>query len=204
MARLMAKAGAVAACLLGLALAPNPPIARAARPAPAVAQVGRDPLTPSEADQLRDTADNPAKRIKLLLDFAADRLTRFQQTRAGAAPDRQDAMYRLLREYDGIIAELDDNIDEWMSGHVTGEMSGPPKLEKPLQEMMAAEQGFIAQLTKIQSSSAAGDLATYHFQLSDDLDDTRDSLQGAREHLAELAKRKQEAEQAKKRKKHDH
>ncbi|MGH9541776.1 MAG: hypothetical protein ACRD2H_07820 [Terriglobales bacterium] len=204
MARLMAKVATAAACLLGLALAPAPLTARAVRAGRAAGQVGRDPLTSSEADQLRDTADNPAKRVKLLLDFAADRLTRFQQTRAGAAPDRQDAMYRLLREYDGIIAELDDNIDEWMSGHVTGEMSGPPKLEKPLQAMMAAEQGFIGQLTKIQSSSSAADLATYHFQLSDDLDDTRDSLQGARENLADLAKQKQEAEQAKKRKKHDH
>lgn len=204
MARLMAKAATAAACLLGLALMPAPLTARAVRGGRVAVQVGRDPLTPSEADQLRDTADNPAKRVQLLLGFAADRLTRFQQTRAGAAPDRQDAMYRLLREYDGIIAELDDNIDEWMGGHVTGEMTGPPKLEKPLQAMMAAEQGFIAQLTKIQSSSAAADLTTYHFQLSDDLDDTRNSLQGAREHLAELGKRKQEAEQAKKRKKHDH
>lgn len=199
MARLAAWAALAAICVL-----PGPRLAAAAAPAPArAAQLARDPLSPAEADQLRDAAGNPEKRVSLLLGFAQDRLTRFEQSRAGAAPDRQATMYRMLQEFDGILSELDDNLDEWMGGHVTSEMPAKPKLEKPLDAVIAADRGFLAQLAKIQSSSAAADLASYHFELSDVTDDTRQNLQDAQDDAADLAKRKQEAQAAKKKKKHE-
>lgn len=186
---------------LGAFLAGSAPVVATPLTAGWAAQVNRDPLTAEEADELRDTAADPDKRVKLLLSFAADRLARFEQARAGAMPDRQPVMYRLLREYGAIIGELDDNLDEWMSGRVTGEMQAKPKLEKPLQQVVAAEQGFVATLAKIQSASSPADLATYHFELSDVVDDTNQSLQGVHDDLATLQKRKQEEEAAKKSKK---
>ena len=42
----------------------------------------RDPLTPLEIDQLREAAQEPEKRIKLLTDFARARLLAIEQMRA--------------------------------------------------------------------------------------------------------------------------
>jgi len=45
---------------------------------PAWAQRRRDPLTPPEIDQLRDTAWEPEQRLKLYVKFARERLAAVQ------------------------------------------------------------------------------------------------------------------------------
>jgi len=167
-----------------------------------VAQVGRDPLTRSEADQIREAADNPAKRIALFLQFAQDRLTQFQSKRQGNDFDRSDRMHQALQDYSGILEELDDNVDELVAGHVTGEMQGKaPKPEKPLQSLIAAETQMLASLQKIQSTSSPADLSIYRYELADCLDATRDSLKNGQQGLIEAKQREEEQKREKKQRK---
>lgn len=164
-----------------------------------VAQVGRDPLTRSEADQIREAADHPDKRIALFLQFAQDRLTQFQSKRQGNDFDRSDGMHQALQDYSGILEELDDNVDELVAGHVTGEMQGKaPKAEKPLQSLIAAETQMLASLQKIQSTSSPADLSIYRYELADCLDATRASLKNGQQGLIEAKQREEEQKREKK------
>lgn len=166
-----------------------------------VAQVGRDPLTRSEADQIREAADTPAKRIALFLQFAQDRLDQFQNKRKGNDFDRADSMHQALQDYSGILEELDDNVDELVAGHVTGEMQGKvPKAEKPLQSIINAETKMLASLQNIQSTSSPADLSIYRYELADCLDATRDSLKNAQQGLVQAKQREEERKREKKQK----
>lgn len=166
-----------------------------------VAQVGHDPLTSSEADQIREAADNPAKRLALFLQFAQSRLDQFQNKRSGNDFDRADRMHQALQEYSGILEELDDNVDELVAGHVTGEMQGKiPKAEKPLRSMIDAETKMLASLQTIQSTSSPADLSIYRYELTDCLDATRDSLKNARQGLVQAKQREEEQKRGKKQK----
>jgi hypothetical protein len=166
-----------------------------------VAQVGRDPLTRSEADQIREAADNPAQRIALFLQFAQDRLDQFQNKRKGNDFDRAGSMHQALQDYSGILEELDDNVDELVAGHVTGEMQGKiPKAEKPLRSIINAESKMLASLQNIQSTSSPADLSIYRYELADCLDATRDSLKNAQEGLVQAKQREEERKREKKQK----
>ena len=148
----------------------------------------RDPLTRQEARQMRHNAGRPGKRIQLLLRFAGKRLSELQQlqNRAGTAA-RQ---YRRLREYREIIGELDDNLDSLMSGRITSEMAGRPKVRKPLHLVLRVEAGFLRELSAIRMHSSRRQLARYHFALDDCLSRTRGSLRQARAELRRAVRKK--------------
>ncbi|MGH9468628.1 MAG: hypothetical protein ACRD1Y_14865 [Terriglobales bacterium] len=147
----------------------------------AAAQIpGRDPLTPQEADQVRNTAGELNRRIPLLLRFAQERVTRFARVRRQprSAPGRSARMYALLRQYQEILPELNDAMDELAANP---RPPGGPKynVRKILDPVIATEQHLATVLQNIQQSSSAADLATYRFELQNCLDATRDSLQNA-------------------------
>ena len=172
--RCVAKCALLAACLGALLLVTA---------GQASAQLfQRDPLTRSEANALRQAAGNPAKRINLLLRDAARRLGRFEHIQHGHGEGRRDKMYRLLQNYRTIISELDDNIDQMVSGRRT-EFMGKVKPAKPLKQVIRTETGFLAQLQHIRASSLPSDLASYHYELQNCLDRTRESLSNAKDDL---------------------
>lgn len=162
---------------------------------------GRDPLTPSEADAMRNAAGNPGKRVDLLLGDAGQRLGRLESLQNSNLPGRLSSMHLMLREYREILNELDDNFDEWMSGHTTSEMAGRPKIKKPLRKAIAAEGGFLKTLAAVRAHSSPADLQTYRFALSDAQDATRSDIQDAQEDLTEIQQRKAQEKAAKKKKK---
>ena len=177
----MRWSGLVMGGLLGLMLS-----------APAAAQL-RDPLTPAEADQVRNTAGNMDKRVPLLLQFAQLRLDRFEQVRSASPrpPDRTAQLYALLRQYKAILPELDDAVDDLSSGETTSESAHPKyNVPKVLTPAIAALQKMQSQLQHLQTDSTPADLATYHFELQDCLDATGDSLQNAQQDLAAAGKPK--------------
>lgn len=151
----------------------------------AAAQV-RDPLTPAEADQLRDTATHLDKRLELLLQFAAARLTQFDQIRTASPrpPGRDDQLYTLLRQYKLILPELDDAADD------LSQQPNEYKVAKVLDTTIAGLQKLDTTLHKIQSASSPSDLANYRFALDDCLDVTSDSLQNAQNDRAQAGKPK--------------
>lgn len=150
-----------------------------------------DPLTPSEANQIRDTAGSLDKRIPLLLQFAEARLARFEQVRAASPrpPDREVQLYALLREYKAILPEFDDAVDDLAQGVTTSEGGGRKyNVPKVLTPAIAALSRLSATLQHIQTASTPADLATYHFILDDCLDVTGDSLQNTQQDLAHATK----------------
>ncbi len=154
------------------------------------AQVRRDPLNEAEADQVRNAAGRPEQRLKLLLGFAQERLTRFDKVRADNLPDRISTLYGLLEDYSGILDEVGSNVDEMMSGRTTSESpTGALKVQKPLNASLEQERALFASLQKIQTSSSPADLGGYRFQLQDALDVTQQAIKDAEEDLVEAARR---------------
>ncbi|HEY7837906.1 MAG TPA: hypothetical protein VIC54_04860 [Terriglobales bacterium] len=166
-----------AAILLGLMLA-------AAVAAPA--QVS-DPLTPSEAAQVRDTAGKPEKRLPLLLAFAEQRLTQFEQVRLATPrpPGRDAQLYALLRQYAAILPEYDNAAGDLASGAGRTSLNDQKKynLLKILTPGVATLQHLQTMLQHIQTASSPSDLANYHFELQECLDVTSDTLQDTQDDL---------------------
>jgi hypothetical protein len=142
-----------------------------------------DPLTRSEADQVRHTSEQWNKRPPLLLHFARERLDRFQKLRAATPPPpaRGPRLYSLLRQYHAIVSEADDAVDDLYSARAR--YKSTPKV---LRQAIAREQALQSELQAIRAASSPADLAIYRFELEDCLDITGDSLQNARDDLAKL------------------
>src|SRR5581483_12152302 len=74
----------------------------------------RDPLKDVEIDQLREAAQEPNNRLKLIVKFARARLESLEQVRNDAkmsATDRTDQIHDLLEDFTTIYDELSDNMD---------------------------------------------------------------------------------------------
>ena len=155
----------------------------AALPARLRAQFMRDPLTPADAAQVRDTSVRLDKRIPLLLGFAEDRLTRFEQLRTATPrpPDRGAHLYALLRQYAEILPEADDAIGDLASGVTSSESPKKYNVPKALDPAIVQLQHLRAMLQQIRQASSPSDLANYHFELQNCLDVTSDSLQNAQQ-----------------------
>ena len=79
---------------------------------PALAK--RDPLNDVEIDQLREAAQEPNNRLKLIVKFTRARLESLEQVRNDAklsASDRTDQIHDLLEDFTTIYDELSDNLD---------------------------------------------------------------------------------------------
>jgi len=156
---------------------------------PAVwAQRKRDPLTPVEVDQLRDTAWEPDQRLKLYLKFARARLATLEQARsAPKTTGRGQATHDLLDDFLTIYDELDRNIDTYVDRQ--------DDIRKPLKAIIEADTEFLAKLKAIHDSAATPpeEAKAYEFVLSNILDTLNSSSDDHRKLLSEqeeAAKRK--------------
>src|SRR5947209_18178955 len=72
----------------------------------------RDPLTDKEVDQLRETAIEPEKRLKLMVEFTRARMLAIDQLRSDPkmGKDRGKRMHDLLEDIATLIDEIDDNV----------------------------------------------------------------------------------------------
>ncbi len=73
----------------------------------------RDPLTPDEVDTLRDTADDPVKRIKHLVKFVRVRLTDLDKARALPVtdPHRVRKVRQSLEDLDALLDSRENNVE---------------------------------------------------------------------------------------------
>src|ERR1700746_2907368 len=72
----------------------------------------RDPLTEKEVDQLRETAIEPEKRLKLMVDFAKARMVAIEQVRSDPkmVKERGLKIHDLLEDIASLVDEVDDNV----------------------------------------------------------------------------------------------
>lgn len=154
----------------------------------------RDPLNAQEVDQLRETAQEPDKRIKLFVKFARARMLAVEQVRSDPklAKDRGSRLHDLLEDFLNLNDELDDNLDDY-SGRKAD-------LRKPLKEVIQAESDFQLKLRGIKESLSDPKLAAeakeYEFVLENALEAVTQSLENDRKLLddqtEQFAKQKEE------------
>jgi hypothetical protein len=74
----------------------------------------RDPLNNVEIDQLREAAQEPNERLKLIVKFARARLESLEQARNDpklSGDERAERIHDLLEDFTAIYDELGDNLD---------------------------------------------------------------------------------------------
>lgn len=142
----------------------------------------RDALTEVESDQLREVAQEPLKRFKLLIKFATERLDTVDRLKdEPKTADRGKKLHDALDDFRQIIDELDDNIDDYIDKQAD--------LRKPLTEVVAAETSFDARMKAIkewsQDPKHTIDYKSYSFALQDAMESVSLSLGDAKKTLEE-------------------
>lgn len=147
--------------ILLVAAALSAPVTALARPQQ------HDYLTQSEAEQIRD-ADSANARVGLFLNFAADRLRRFQQElqMKGSGPLRADFLSDLLDSFSACVDEASSRIDDAIDD---GE-----DVRGGIQDIRKRVPQFLIELQKIKAKGV--DLKLYQDSLSDAASDLRDDL----------------------------
>ena len=138
----------------------------------------RDYLTTLEADKIRD-AELPALRIKLFVEFAADRLKKFHYELARPSSERMrsERLNSLLNAYTGCVddaAELIDLGREQQSDIRAG-----------IKELQKRAKEFLPQLEKLAAEGT--DLALYNDTLLDAIEATKQAHADAEKAAKELA-----------------
>ena len=147
----------------------------------------RDPLTAAEANQLRETAQLPLKRLALMLSFAKQRLDGVEELHAGKpSPDRGSKIQVLLEEFGDVVDELNQNIDNYADRH--------EDLRKVLKSIVEGSAQFQGKLQALQEANSGDEAKDYKVTLSNAVDSAKALTDNATETLQEqevLAKNKQ-------------
>ncbi|MGH9864724.1 MAG: hypothetical protein ACRD4H_04845, partial [Candidatus Acidiferrales bacterium] len=132
------------------------------------AQDKPDFLSPAEADKIRE-AQNPNERVKLFLDFAADRLKKLQYELQLKSPQmhKDEILNGLLSGYAGCIDEAANRIQE---GRETN-----PTMRAAIKDMQKRGKEYLEALRKIESAGGP-ELTTLKETLDDAIEGTQDAL----------------------------
>jgi hypothetical protein len=142
----------------------------------------RDPLTDAEVDQLRETAIEPEKRLKLMVDFTKARMTSLEQVRTDPkAKDRGKRMHDLLEDISTLVDEIDDNVDDYNERAAD--------LRKPLKQVVEMDSDFQAKLHELRNVESdpknIDEASDYKFALDDAIESVDQSATTSRKLLDE-------------------
>jgi hypothetical protein len=104
----------------------------------------RDPLNPKEVDELRDTNQEPEKRLPLIVRFARERLDAALAARGNpklSAADRTATIHSSVQDFLSIYDELGDNLDMYTDQK--------EDLRKPLKVVVAGDGEFKVKLDQL-------------------------------------------------------
>jgi hypothetical protein len=145
----------------------------------------RDPLTDAETDQLRDAAQEPDKKLKLLVKFAQARMLAIDQLRSDPklAAGRGKELHHLLEDFTSIIDELDDNIATFAVHR--------EDTRKSLKDVIQAGGEFQVRLRTLKEAAASNPAAAkeakaYEFVLVNAVEAVDGTLEDARATLDKL------------------
>jgi hypothetical protein len=153
--------------------------------APALAQVGgREPLNNKEIDELRETAQEPEKRLKLMIQFAGARLATIEQLRGEPrfAADRGSRVHDLLEDFTKLVDEMGDNIDDYAARK--------EDLRKALKLVIEGDTDFQLKLRTLKeqgpgAGGKASEVQEYTFALQNAVEAVNLSLDDARKLLSD-------------------
>lgn len=168
--------------------------------APMAAQLGgREPLNQKEIDDLRETAQDPEKRLKLMVQYARARLATIEQLRGDArfAAGRGDRIHDLLEDFTKLVDEIGDNLDDYADRKID--------LRKALKPVIEGDTEFQLKLRTLKAQGPgtggkAGETSDYSFALDTAVDAVNTSLDDARKLLAEQETAVKEAKENEKQK----
>jgi hypothetical protein len=134
----------------------------------------RDFLTADEADQIRETAQDPNARLKLYVHFAKQRMDLVKSMLSKDKAGRSILVHDALDDYSHIIDALDDVVDDALKHKAD--------LKVGLGLVQSGESQMLAELEKIRDSNPK-DVARYEFALKQAIDTTSDSLDLSKQDL---------------------
>lgn len=158
---------------------------------PGMAQRRHDPLNEKEIDGLRDTAQEPAKRIKLMIGYANARMEMIEHMRTdrNLAGENGSGIRKLLDDVANLVDEIDDNLD--MYNQRTED------LRKPLKSIIEMDSDFQLKLRTIKESSSAAELRNFGIELENAMDSVNESADSARAMLADQVSKRGKAKERK-------
>lgn len=149
------------AAMLGLAFADTRPVF-AQRP-------DKDYLSGVEADKIRD-AETPNERIKLFLEFAQDRLKKFQYELEHPSPNKHTEMLNyLMNSYIGCVDDAADIIQVGLEHQ--------DSIREGVDLMATRTKEFLPILEKIKAQGPDAEL--YKENLEDAIEGTQDAMNDA-------------------------
>ncbi len=158
---------------------------------PCLAEKRYDPLNQKEIDDLRETNQDPDKRLKLFIAYARARLTSMEEARANAKiTNRGEVTHDWLTDFLDIYDELDDNVEMYVERK--------EDFRKAMQAVIEADAEFQAKLLALQESAGVSqsEFKQYEFVLSSALESLNKGSESHRQVLNQL-----EEDAAKKKKK---
>ena len=148
----------------------------------------RDPLTEAEADQLREVAMEPYRRIKLMIKFTEARLVAIDQIRVDPklAADRGKQIHDLLEDFTSLIDEINDNLDQYEGRQLDKDQV--KQYHKGLKELIEADERFDLRLRTLQSAAETDPITKreapdFRFVLQDARDALKSNADVAREYM---------------------
>lgn len=133
-----------------------------------------DPLTEKEADQLRETAQEPNKRIHLMVMYAKARMEAIERLRSdkNMAAVQGEQVSDLLGDVASIVDEIDDNLSSYDS---KGE-----DIRKALREVVEMNTDFQLKLRAIKDTTAPEQRKMYSFAIDNATESVNSSADSAR------------------------
>lgn len=149
-------------------------------------QVHHDPLNEREIDLLRETAQDPKKRIDLLIAFTRERVLAIERLRSTTKPGLDDSgkVADLLGDLAALIDELDDNLAMYSSHS--------EDLRRPLRHVLDAEAEFQQKLNALNDTATPMQKRRFSAALEDASDSLQSSTESARTMLADQIEKKGE------------
>jgi len=171
-------AAAVALFLLGAPGAAGA-MARRAPATEGTAAQKKDYLSDLEADKIRD-ADTPNERVKLFLNFAADRLKKFRYELSRTLPEsrRNETLNGLLNSYTGCVDDAADVI--------TLAVEKQQEIRAGVKDMEARAKEYLSELQEIESKGGK-ESPSYKVTLDDAIEATEDAIRDAEDAEKEMA-----------------
>jgi hypothetical protein len=135
----------------------------------------RDPLNDKEADELREVAAEPLKRMKLLVGYAKARMATVEQMRANptlAGANGPDEIRKLLEDMTALVDETDENLVNYKGKD--------EDLRKPLKLVIESDSDLQLKLRALRETAKPDDLKRFGFALDTAIDSVNSSADSAR------------------------
>lgn len=139
-------------------------------------QSSRDPLSDSETEELRRTADTPPERVKVFMHFLDERSAKISElNKATLAEHRSLQLHDAIARFAGLTDELQDNLDEYQD-YATDHLRPVPDLRKVLAELQSSTATWQSVLASLPANE------DYDFALAN----ANESLKTLKEQAAEM------------------